>query len=461
MRIDASAFVALTLLAAACGGSAPSAPASEPAKTTTTATNAPPVTTAPPAPTTTASAAPAPSTSSDAAASKPEDAPAPADAPPPATEAELKADTRAANAFTLKMLARTKKEKGNVMVSGTSLRQALGAAYVGAAGATAKEIAATFGFPEDPRKAASAARAEIDAWQKARGQGAELTVANKIWVDKSMPVKPAYASLVAWAFGAPAQNVDFAKAPDEARRTVNGWVAEQTHDKIKDLLPEGSVDAKTRAVITNAIYFKGKWVNPFPKDATKDEPFKLDAKKTANVPTMHVTDQFRFAKAGNVKVIELRYIGNDLSLLVVLPDAVDGLAKLEETVTADQVDRWAAALQSSRVNLSMPKFTFKWGGSVKGALQDLGVKTAFTDKADFSGIAMKPGDLTVSDVFHETWVALDELGTEAAAATGTVMKLTSMATGPATEMKVDHPFLFFVRGKNRILFAGRVVEPKQ
>jgi serpin B len=176
---------------------------------------------------------------------------------------------------------------------------------------------------------------------------------------------------------------------------------------------------------------------------------------------MHVTEQFRYAKVGNVKVIELRYIGNDLSLLVVLPDAVDGLAKLEETVTADQVDKWAGALQGARINLTMPKFTFRWGGSVKGALNDLGVKTAFTDKADFSGIAMKPGDLHVSDVFHQTWVALDELGTEAAAATGAVMKLTSMATGPVTDVKVDHPFLFFVRGKNRILFAGRVVEPKQ
>lgn len=459
MRSASAALVVASLFSAACGGSASSAPSPEPAKTTPPVATAAPVTTSRPAPTASASAAPA--TTGNAVASKPEDAPAPADAPPAASDSDRQADARAANAFTLKMLGRTKKEKGNVMVSGTSLRQAFGAAYVGAGGATAKEIAATFGFPDDAKKAASAARAEIDAWQKARGQGAELSVANKIWVDKALPVKPGYSALVAWAFGAPAQNVDFANAPDEARRAVNGWVAEQTHDKITQLLPEGSVDAKTRAVITNAIYFKGKWVNPFPKDATKDEPFKLDAKKTANVPTMHVTDQFRFAKVGNAKVVELRYIGNDLSLLVVLPDAVDGLAKLEEAATPDQVEKWAAALQSARVNLSMPKFTFKWGGSVKGALQDLGVKTAFTQSADLSGIAMKAGDLYVSDVFHQTWVALDEVGTEAAAATGSVIKLTSMATGPATEMKVDHPFLFFVRGKDRILFAGRVVEPKQ
>jgi serpin B len=109
----------------------------------------------------------------------------------------------------------------------------------------------------------------------------------------------------------------------------------------------------------------------------------------------------------------------------------------------------------------MPKFTFKWGGSVKGILVDLGVKTAFTEKADLSGIAMKPGDLFVSDVFHQTWVALDEEGTEAAAATGSVVKLTSLATGPGIKVNIDHPFLFFVRGRGRILFAGRVTEPKQ
>lgn len=459
---SASCVVVLSLLAFACGGSESAPPKSSPV-----ATAAPQSTvTSPPATT-----QPSPAKHEDPPAEpvankdKSEDSvPTPVDAPPPASDADKQADARAANAFALKMMLRAgKKDRGNVMVSGTSLRQAFGAAYVGADGATKREMATTFGFPDDAKKAASAARADIDSWQKSKGQGAELSVANKIWVEKTMPVKPAYAGMVAWAFGAPATNLDFKSGGDEPRRTINTWVAEQTKDKIKDLLPEGAVDARTRAVITNAIYFKGKWVNPFPKDATKDEPFKLDAKKSIDVPTMTVTDSFKYAHAGNVQLVELRYVGNDLSLLVVLPDDASpaALTKLEESLSPDQIDKWAGALQQARLELSVPKFTFKWGGSVKSALVDLGVKTAFTEKADLSGIAMQPGDLYVSDVFHQTWVALDEQGTEAAAATGIVVKLTSLATGAATKVKVDHPFLFFVRGRGRILFAGRVTDPKQ
>src|SRR5690606_4768060 len=164
--------------------------------------------------------------------------PAPPNAPPPASDADRLADTRAANTFTVKMLQNAgKKDRSNLMVSGTSIRQAFGAAYVGAGGATKQEIATTFGFPDDAKKAAAAARAEIDAWKKAKGQGAELSVANRIWVEKTMPVKPDYASRVAWAFGAPATNLDFKNAGDASRRTINTWVAEQTKDKIKDLLP--------------------------------------------------------------------------------------------------------------------------------------------------------------------------------------------------------------------------------
>lgn len=444
----------VALLGTACGGSEP-------------APQTPPATTAQPTPAATAKHDDATPPQEPAATSTNDDVPAPADAPPPASDADRQSDARQSNTFALKMLVRAgKKDRGNLMVSGTSLRQAFGAAYVGASGATKAEMATTFGFPDDAKKAASAARAEIDAWQKTKGQGAELTTTNKIWVEKSMPVNKSYASMVAWAFGAPATNLDFKGASDESRRTINGWVAEQTKDKIKDLLPEGAVTAATRAVITNAIYFKGKWVNTFPKDATKDEPFKLDASKgskAVNVPTMHVTDQFKYAHVDNVQLVEMKYVGNDLSLLVVLPDDASpaALTKLEEKLSADVLDKWSSALQGARLELAMPKFTFKWGGSMKSALADLGVKTAFTEKADLSGIAMKPGDLYVSDVFHQTWVALDEQGTEAAAATGMVVKLTSLATGPATKVNVDHPFLFFIRGRGRVLFAGRVMVPKQ
>lgn len=460
----AANVVVLALLVSACGGNEPP-PQTPPTAPQPTAVTPPPATTPAPAMTSKNDApttAPAEEAPKEAAK---DEVPPPADAPPPASDADKQDDTKAANAFALKMMVRAGKnaKSGNLMVSGTSLRQAFGAAYVGANGTTKTEMATAFGFPDDAKKAASAARAEIDGWQKAKGQGAELSVANRIWVEKTMPVNPKYAAMVAWAFGAPATNLDFKGAADESRRTVNTWVAEQTKDKIKDLLPEGAVGASTRAIITNAIYFKGKWFTPFPKGETRDEPFKVDPKKSANVPMMHVTESFRYAHTDGVQLVEMKYVGNDLSLLVVLPDDANpaALAKLEEKLSAEQMDKWASGLQNARLELAMPKFTFKWGGSVKSMLGDLGVKSIFGAKADLSGIAMKPGDLYVSDVFHQTWVALDEQGTEAAAATGIAVKLTSMTIGTPIKVNVDHPFLFFVRGRGRILFAGRVMEPKQ
>jgi len=375
--------------------------------------------------------------------------PAPADAPkkaPPAPAASPvdddapptegpNADAKNANAFTLRMFARAANEEhGNVMLSGASIRQAFAIAYAGAKGETAKELEKTFGFTADTK-------AELDA---------EVTVANRIWVEKSMPLNP--------DFKEPAEGADFKSAPEDARRTINQWVASSTKDKIVDLLPEGALDRSTRAVITNAIYFKGKWVNPFPKAMTKDDAFTVDEKTKVNVPTMHVTESFRYAHVEKVQIVELRYVGRDLSMLVVMPDDAKDLAHLAERPA---VDAWAGALKTARLDLSMPRFTFRWGGSVKEMLESLGVKAAFTNRADLSGIAMRPGDLYVSDAFHQTWVSLDEQGTEAAAATGTVIKLLSQQIGQPLAVKIDHPFLFFVRSKDRILFAGRVTEPKQ
>lgn len=378
--------------------------------------------------------------------------PSPPNAPASASDADKQKDTRAANGFALSFFVRAAKQRGNVMVSGTSMRHALGAAYLGARGATAKEMATALALPDDKQKAAALARADIEAWRATKG--AELSVANHLWIEKSAPVKSDYAALAAWAFDAPAENVDFKKAPDEARKGINGWVAQKTQDKIKELLPQGSVEPLTRFVVTNAIYFKGRWGSPFPKDATKDEPFETDAKKKVNVPTMHVTDQLALGSAPGMKLLELPYIGG-LAMLVVLPDDANELAKIEEKLSASVFD---VPLAKTRVALSLPRFTFEWGGATKAMLQELGLKTAFTDRADFGAIA--DGKLSVSDVFQKTWIAVDEEGTEAAAATGTVMRTTSLALGQATPFKVDRPFLFFIRGNGKILFAGRVTTPK-
>jgi serpin B len=423
-----------------------------------------PTSASPSAPAPVPSAAPAPAPASPVASAPASASPSPRESDvAPATTSDDPAETRAANTFTSKLYARVRRTPGNVMLSGTSVRQPLGLTAIGARGETARELAAALAIPTDPTKAAAAARAEAAAWQEARGKS-ELIVANRLWSDKAFTVKDDFKNVATSAFGADVEPVDFAHAPDAARSTVNKWVAEKTQNKIPDILAEGAVDKSTRLVLTNAVYFKGRWSSPFPNDATKDEPFRTTATRSVTAPTMHATAQHAYAHVGNAKVLGMRYDGSELGMLIVLPDDVAGLAKLEESLSADVFETWTKAATAQRVAVSLPRFTFKWGGALEATLKDLGVKAAFTPRADLAGIAEPSGTerLQISRVVQKTWVAVDEQGTEAAAASGVTMSVTSAQTGPVAEFKADHPFLFFVYDtkRGRVLFAGRVSDPK-
>lgn len=450
MRSTSSALaLALVVFATGCAGGSAAAPTPEPPRTTPPA-DPPPGLAASAAPV--ASAAPAATNGNGAS-----DAGAPGD-----VSVDPQGDVKAANAFTARLYARVKKAPGNVLISGTSVRHALAIAQLGARGETAQEMSNALELPAEPAKTAALAKAETASWQEARGK-AELFVANRLWADKAFPLKSEFTSAADAAFGAATEQVDFMHAPDVARRAINTWVAEKTAQKISGLLPEGSVDTRTRVVVTNAIYFKGKWSSPFPTGATKEEPFKAAA-KAVNVPMMHATSSHRFAHVGTVKVVEMRYETSQLAMLVVLPDDIAGLAKLEDSVSAEVFETWTKALASQRVAITLPKFGFKWGGPLTSPLQELGIKSAFSPKADLSGVAEVPAGerLQISRVIHMSWVAVDELGTEAAASTGLTMSTTSLPMGPIADFKADHPFLFFVYDakKGRILFAGRVTDPK-
>jgi len=389
--------------------------------------------------------------------------------PAPAADAsslsaeEEHADARASNAFTAKLYARLKRAPGNLMLSGTSVRHALALAALGARGDTAREMLTTLQAPESAAKQIAVAKAETAAWQDARGS-AELVVADRLWSDKALTPKEDFASAASAAFGAGIEPVDFANAPDVARRTINAWVAEKTANKIPDLLAEGMIDKRTRLVLSDAIYFKARWSAPFTASATKDEPFTAAPGRTSNVPTMHDTALHTFAQVGTTKLLVMRYSGARLSMLVALPDTAAGLAKLEESFSADTFETWTKALAPQRVAISLPRFAFKWGGPLEAPLQDLGMRAAFSGKADFTGIAEPSAGerLQISRVVQKTWVSVDENGTEAAAASGVGMSVTSAITGPIAEFKADHPFLFFVYDdkRGRILFAGRMSDPK-
>ena len=399
--------------------------------------------------TTTRTAAPVTS----AAAPQPATAPTPALAltPPPADPADVAHE----NALGWKLLEKTGRPGDNALVSGASVRQALAPLLLGARGTTADEMAQALGLDKDPTAAVTAEQA---TWHDAMGKheagapaGVALAVANRVWIDDGFVLLPDYAKTV----GA-AATVDFAKP--ETRATINAWVSENTRAKIPELLPAGAVDARTKLVVTNAIWFKGRWGLPFATTLTKDEPFKTGM-KTVNVPTMHLADSFRYAASGGLRILELRYADSQLAMDVILAD--DGkLPKIDPA----KLDDATKGLASVRVSVSLPKLAFKSGAPLKDALAALGMKTAFTDRADFSGMVDPKASehLSIGQVFHQTWIAVDEAGTEAAAATGMVMRTTAMQMGPVVDFKVDHPFVFVVRETQtgRILFSGRVTDPK-
>lgn len=399
--------------------------------------------------------------------------PAPAEVAPPAapdagSEAKPAAQPSAApslpasspgNELSLAMLRALRAEKGNFFLSGASLRGALGMAALGAKGKTLDEMAQALRVEADPAKNAGAAKAEASAWRAAAGK-AELVIANRLWVERAFPLEKTFSTQAMDGYGAAAENVDFAKAADPSRQRINKWVSDTTKGKIKDLLPGGSITPLTRVVLTNAVYFKGSWQEPFKKAATKDEPFQTGS-GAVSVPTMHRTGTMDYAANEEVELVQLPYADSDLALLVALPRSADKLAAIESEVSGGEVDAWGKSLAPREVALSLPRFSFSWGRSVKPELQDLGVKAAFSPEADFSGVSKAAKDLYVSDVFHKAFVQVDEAGTEAAAATGVVMAVRGLPPKP-TVMKVDHPFLFFVRSTKtgEILFAGRVANPK-
>ena len=433
---------------------------------------APPPT--PVAPPSSSSSSASPSSSSSASSSA--SASASASAPAPLTDAAATSsadDTKSSNAFTASLFARVRKTSpGNLLLSGTSVRQALDIVALGAAPAsdTEREMATALALPTDRAQRAAAATAETAAWQAARGS-AELAIANRIWTDQSYSTKPDFTAAANAAFGAGVASVDFLHAPDAARVRINAWAADATSHKIENLLAPGSVTPSTRLVVANAVYFKARWSSTFPASATKNEPFTAAAAKTT-VPMMHETSIHRFAQVGTNRVLEMRYSGSELAMLVVLPDdpSPAALTKLEESVSSDTFDSWTTALKPHRVTVTLPRFKFESGGALDTPLQELGMRAAFTPNADFSGIADPVGGqrLQITPVVQRTYVSVDENGTEAAAATGVVMTALSAVQAPNADFKADHPFLFFVydasratqASRGRILFAGRVAAPR-
>ncbi len=369
------------------------------------------------------------------------------------------------SAFAFDLYQALSGEEGNLFYSPHSISLALAMTYAGARGDTEQQMADALDFilPQDRLHPAFNS---LDLELGSRGEGAEgkdgegfrLNIVNAIWGQKDYDFLSGFLDLLAENYGAGLRVLDFISAPEESRITINDWVSDQTEGRIEDLIPQGLINAMTRLVLTNAIYFNAAWQYPFPEDMTEDGPFYLLDGDEVTVPMMRQTESFGYAEGDGYQAVELPYDGGELSMVILLPQA-GNFGAFEESLDSQQIDGIIESLEGGQVALTMPKFEFESEFSLKGTLSAMGMPIAFSESADFSGMTGNR-DLYIADVVHKAFVSVDEAGTEAAAATAVVMELTAVP-GEPVEVTIDHPFIFLIRDieTGAILFVGRVVNP--
>jgi len=371
------------------------------------------------------------------------------------------------NQFALDYYSKLKnKDSSNIFFSPLSISSALAMTYEGARGQTAKEIQSVFYFPKDDDLRRTEYAAIFNKLNE-RNKKYKLSTANALWAQKNYPFLKEYLDGVKKYYGGKATNLDFEKDPEGSRITINNWVEDQTNDKIKDLIPSGSINASIGLVLTNAIYFKGEWVKQFNETETRDENFRISKNNSVKVPMMQRTDEeakFNYAENDKLQILEMPYSGEELSMLILLPKN-DDLTTLENLLSAKKLSAWKKDLENQRVKIFIPKFKFETKYFMADDLKSMGMPTAFNwPGADFSGMDGTK-ELFISKVIHQAFIEINEEGTEAAAATAVFME-DGAAPGVKLPSKIpifraDHPFIFLIQEKSseNILFMGRVVNP--
>lgn len=360
--------------------------------------------------------------------------------------------------FALDLYQKLRTVEGNLFFSPYSISTALAMTYAGARGNTRVQMAQALHFPlvqEQLHPAFASLEAKLgDIGRKGHIQ---LRVANALWPQKGYALLEEFLALTKQHYGVLITTVDYGDA-ETARCKINDWVEEKTENKIQDIIPPGILDALTRLVLVNAIYFKGSWASRFDQHLTSDAPFWVTPDEQVQVPMMRQVHEFGYGEGDGLQVLELSYAGDDLSMVVLLPRERDGLAKLEESLTAENLDTWTRELWSSEVQAFLPRFEITFPFKLNNTLKSMGMVDAFGN-ADFSGMDGTKL-LYIAAVLHKAFVAVNEEGTEAAAATAVVGAARGLPLSPPT-FRADHPFVFLIRENSTgsILFLGRVVNP--
>ncbi len=370
--------------------------------------------------------------------------------------AELDAVLDGADAFSVDLYAElSSEEEGNLFFSPYSVVSALGMTLAGANGETQDELAAVLGVSGDEGSYHHALGALTQDLNGDLGRPYTLAIANRVYLSDGLAVENDYLAVTGEDYGAEAQLMGFSEDPEGSRQTINAWVSDNTAGMVPELLPNGSIHSLTQFVLTNAIYFLGDWESAFDPADTAVGPF-VTATGPVNAELMSQTAQFGMYQDSEVQVLRLPYKGKEVSMWVVLPVDGDGLAAVETSLEPTLLEVWANGMSTGEVEVTLPKFDIATERSLVPSLRNLGVNAAF-DNADFTGITPSGHQIWISDVLHSAVVSVDEVGTEAAAATAVVGETDSLPP----EFRADHPFVFLIRDDltGAILFMGRVADP--
>ncbi len=374
------------------------------------------------------------------------------------SDAERKAVVEGNNAFALDLYAKLRDQEGNLFLSPYSISTALAMTYAGARGNTEKQMADVLHFDLPQGRLHPAFRQLIERMNaQGKGNSYQLSVANALWGQKGYGFLKEFLDLTKASYGAGLREVDFVGATGAARRTINDWVVRKTEGKIKDLIKRGILDFDTCLVLTNAIYFKGNWASRFNERYTKDSPFSIAPDEKVRVPMMYQMRKFRYMEGDVFKALELPYVDNELSMVILLPRSVDGLGELERLLTTENLNKWLGSVREQEVRVYLPRFKMTSEFRLDKVLQSMGMTDAFSGRVDFSGMTGRKA-LSISAVIHKAFVDVNEEGTEAAAATAVVMK---RGGPPGPVFRADHPFILLIRDNRsgNILFVGRLVNP--
>ncbi len=386
------------------------------------------------------------------------------------------------NALAVELYRAARPPGENFAFSPASISAAFSMLHAGAREDTAQELQRVFHFTLQERGLLEAHGALLAA----RDERCEFESANSLWLGQDFKLKPEFQQLLGTSAGASLERADFKKEPEPARGRINQWVSDKTRGNIPDLIPAGAITPDTRMVLANALYFKGRWRERFDKERTRPARFRLLSGQEIQVPTMTRTGKYRLALQDSVRLLELDYECSGISLLLLLPETgeveegaaptpgkgkgkgkgkkltpAQALERLEKELTVESLAKWTAGFSPEQeVLVELPKFTLKAKLPLREALEKLGLQRTFTERAQLQGIT-EDESVALSGAFHQSFVKVDEEGTEAAAATAGVISITS-APPPPPRFAVDRPFLFALRHKDSgaLLFLGRVTDPR-